>query len=204
MKAIKKIATYVGLGVFGAISAGALAGCFSSDDKSSLNENVKQGAFVILEEIAPNKYKVLEEYPSSETRVVLKGLDGSERMLSQAEIDEILKAENEKIQNGTSGLTNQNAAMSSGGMSLGETILASAAGAILGSWIGSKLFNSPAYNATRQSAYKSPSAYTRSVNSFSAAKSGAGSAKTSSGKSGFFGSSSSGSSSAKSSSSFGS
>lgn len=200
MKAIKKIATYVGLGVFGAISAGALAGCFGDDDKSNLNENVKQGAFVILEETAPNKYKVLEEYPSSETRVVLKGLDGSERMLSQAEIDEILKAENEKIQNGTSGLTNQNAAMSSGGMGLGETILASAAGAILGSWIGSKLFNSPAYNATRQSAYKNPSAYTRSVNSFNQAKSGASTAKPSSGKSGFFGSSSSSSSS----SSFGS
>lgn len=204
MKAIKKIATYVGLGTFAAISAGALAGCLDSNDKSSINENVKQGAFVILEETAPNKYKVLEEYPSNETRVVVKGLDGSERILSQAEIDEILKAENEKIQNGTSNLTSHQPQVSSGGMGLGETILASAAGAILGSWIGSKLFNSPAFNSTRQSAYKSPSAYSRSVNSFNSAKAGASAPKASSGKSGFFGSNSSSSSTAKSSSSFGS
>lgn len=40
-----------------------------------------------------------------------------------------------KIDSGTSQLTNP----TGGGLSLGETILASAAGAILGSWIGSKL-----------------------------------------------------------------
>jgi hypothetical protein len=51
-------------------------------------------------------------------------------------------------------------------MSMGEALLASAAGAILGSWIGSKLFNNPNYQNTRKAGYKTPSAYNRSVNSF--------------------------------------
>lgn len=198
MKAIKKVATYVALGGLSAILSGALVGC--GNDGQSVNESIKQGAFVILQETSPGKYKVLEEYPSNETRVVLKSLDGSERILSKEEIDELLKEENAKIDNGTSNLTNGNSSISSGGMSLGETILASAAGAILGSWIGSKLFNSPGYNAMRQTAYKSPSAFSRSVNSFKQAKTGSFAKNASSAKSGFFGSSSKSGSNLKSSS----
>lgn len=198
MKAIKKVATYVALGGLSAILSGALVGC--GNDGQSVNESIKQGAFVILQETSPGKYKVLEEYPSNETRVVLKSLDGSERILSKEEIDELLKEENAKIDNGTSNLTNGNSSISSGGMSLGETILASAAGAILGSWIGSKLFNSPGYNAMRQTAYKSPSAFSRSVNSFKQAKTGSSVKNASSAKSGFFGSSSKSGSNLKSSS----
>ncbi|EEV16629.1 hypothetical protein CAMGR0001_0242 [Campylobacter gracilis RM3268] len=93
--------------------------------------------------------------------------------------------ENAKIDAGTSNLTNQNAQLSSGGMSLGEAILASAAGAIIGSWIGGKLFNNPAYQSQRQTAYKSPSAYSRSVDSFNQAKQQ--NDKARSGRSGFFG-----------------
>ena len=108
----------------------------------------------------------------------------NERLLSQAEIDKLLKEENAKIDAGTSNLTNGNAQMSSGGMSLGEAILASAAGAIIGSWIGSKLFGSPGFNAARQGAYSNPSAYSRSQSSFGGAKTGAASSGA---KSGFFG-----------------
>ena len=62
-------------------------------------------------------------------------------MLSKDEIDKLLAQANAKIDNNTSNLTRtSDAQLSSGGLSLGETILASAAGAILGSWIGSKLF----------------------------------------------------------------
>ncbi|MBF0984634.1 MAG: hypothetical protein HXK63_05835, partial [Campylobacter sp.] len=124
-------------------------------------------------------------------------LDGTERILSDEETKALLAEENAKIDAGTSNLTNQNAQLSSGGMSLGEAILASAAGAIIGSWIGGKLFNNPAYQSQRQTAYKSPSAYSRSVDSFNQAKQQ--NAKARSGKSGFFG----GSKSGKSGGSFG-
>ena len=204
-KHIKKAASYAAVGGFGAVIAAGLAGCGS--DNGGANNNVgsalkeaaqKTGAFVIIEETAPGKYKVLEEYPSSETRVVLKDINGTERVLSKEEMDKLIAEENAKIDAGTSNLTGsnaQNAQLSSGGMSLGETLLASAAGAIIGSWIGNKLFNNPGYQSQRQSAYKNPSAYSRSVDSFNKAKAASSAGKPSGGKSGFFGGSSSSSSS---------
>ena len=198
-KGIKKVASYAAVGGFGAVVIAGLAGCGSNDnggESSALNEAAqKTGAFVIIEETAPGKYKVLEEYPSSETRVVLKDINGTERVLSKEEMDRLIAEENAKIDAGTSNLTNQNAQLSSGGMSIGEALLASAAGAIIGSWIGNKLFNNPGYQAQRQSAYKNPSAYSRSVDSFNKAKATSSAGKSSGGKSGFFGGSSSKSSS---------
>ena len=197
-KGIKKVASYAAVGGFGAVVIAGLAGCGSdngganNNDGSALNEAAqKTGAFVIIEETAPGKYKVLEEYPSSETRVVLKDINGTERVLSKEEMDRLIAEENAKIDAGTSNLTNQNAQLSSGGMSMGEALLASAAGAIIGSWIGNKLFNNPGYQAQRQSAYKNPSAYSRSVDSFNKAKATSSAGKSSGGKSGFFGGSSS-------------
>lgn len=84
-------------------------------------------------------------------------------------------------------------------MSLGETLLASAAGAILGSWIGSKLFNNQNFANQQRGAFSNQSAYQRSVNSFN--KAGTTSSTSSAKKSGFFGG---GSKAASSSSSFGS
>ena len=206
-KHIKKVASYAAVGGFGAVVIAGLTGCGSSDnggESSALNEAAqKTGAFVIIEETAPGKYKVLEEYPSSETRVVLKDINGTERVLSKEEMDKLIAEENAKIDAGTSNLTNpntQNAQLSSGGMSMGEALLASAAGAIIGSWIGNKLFNNPGYQSHRQSAYKNPSAYSRSVDSFNKAKATSSAGKSSGGKSGFFGGSSSKSSSSQSSS----
>ena len=199
-KHIKKVASYAAVGGFGAVVAAGLAGCGSDNggESSALNEAAqKTGAFVIIEETAPGKYKVLEEYPSSETRVVLKDINGTERVLSKEEMDKLIAEENAKIDAGTSNLTGsnaQNAQLSSGGMSLGETLLASAAGAIIGSWIGNKLFNNPGYQSQRQSAYKNPSAYSRSVDSFNKAKATSSAGKSSGGKSGFFSGSSSSSS----------
>ena len=204
MKHIKKIATYAAVGGFGAIVMAGLAGCGSNDggDENALNEVAqKNGAFVIIEEGAPGVYKILEEYPSTETRVVLKDINGTERVLSKDEIDKLLAQANANIDNGTSNLTKtSDAQLSSGGLSLGETILASAAGAILGSWIGSKLFGNQNFQATRQNSYKNPSAYTRSVDSFNKQKAANSAARSSGGKSGFFGG---GSKLGSSSSSFG-
>ncbi|MCZ6111614.1 UPF0323 family lipoprotein [Campylobacter ureolyticus] len=181
---VKKIAAYSLVGGLGLVLAGGLAGC----DNGTVNEQqAQQGAFVVIEETAPGKYKILEEFPSAETRIILKQLDGTEKVLTKEEMDALIRAENQKIENGTSNLTNPNAQISSGGMGLGEVLLTSVAGAMIGSWIGSKLFNNPAYQNQRQNAYKNPSAYQRSVNSFNNAKKTGASSKKTSGKSGFFG-----------------
>ena len=187
MKHIKKFKELASKGALAAIMATGLAGCNSGGGEQANTAVVKQNATVFIEK-TDQGYKIADEFPSNETRVFLREKDAegkmNERLLSQAEIDKLLKEENAKIDAGTSNLTNGNAQMSSGGMSLGEAILASAAGAIIGSWIGSKLFGSPGFNAARQGAYSNPSAYSRSQSSFGGAKTGAASSGA---KSGFFG-----------------
>ncbi|EAK8033435.1 hypothetical protein E7Q26_09015 [Campylobacter jejuni] len=201
MKKIKKIIQIGMIGGLAAVAGGALAGCGSNNDNAdTLNQAANvQGAFVIIEETAPGQYKIKDQYPSDETRVVLKDLNGTERILSKEEMDALIKEEAAKIDNGTSNLTKDNGQISSGGLSLGETLLASAAGAILGSWIGSKLFNNQIFANQQRGAFSNQSAYQRSVNSFN--KAGTTSSASSAKKSGFF---SGGSKAASSSSSFGS
>lgn len=187
MKHIKKFKELASKGALAAIMATGLTGCNAGQSEQANTAVVKQNATVFIEK-TDRGYKIADEFPSNETRVFLREKDAegnmNERLLSQAEIDKLLKEENAKIDAGTSNLTNGNAQMSSGGMSLGEAILASAAGAIIGSWIGSKLFGSPGFNAARQGAYSNPSAYSRSQSSFGGAKTGAASSGA---KSGFFG-----------------
>jgi hypothetical protein len=111
--------------------------------------------------------------------VILRDLEGNERILSKEELDALVAKEAKKIEANQSPLVNPQ--IHSGGMSLGETILASAAGAIIGSWIGSRLFNNPTYQNQRQRSYKSPTVFQRSQNSFNKKRT-----KTLSKKSGFF------------------
>jgi hypothetical protein len=166
---LRKISNYAVVGGLGALLVANLAGCGDKKEDNN-NQNVfkeanqKQGAFVVIQEVAPKQYKIVDEYPASETRVILKSLDGSEKILSKEELDKLIKEADKKIEENKSPLTNPE--MSSGGMSLGETILASAAGAILGSWIGSKLFNNPTYQNQRARSYKSPTVMQRSKDSF--------------------------------------
>lgn len=155
---LNKISSYAAVGSL--LSLSMFIGCQEKSDTKP------QNAFVLLQEVAPGKYKVLEESPSSTTTVVLQQLDGTKRVLSKEEIDEVLKQADKNINEGNSPLTNQSL-LSSGGLGLGEAILASAAGAILGSWIGNKLFSSPGYQNFKKSAYVSPQAYSRSASSFS-------------------------------------
>ncbi|RAZ54691.1 UPF0323 family lipoprotein [Campylobacter hyointestinalis] len=187
LKDIGKISGLSAILVFGLASCGNESNS-SSSGSGAINEATnKQGATVFVEKNSDGSYKIADEFPSNETRVFLRepGENGQmqERLLSAAELDKLMQEENAKIDAGTSNLTN--ASVSGGGMSLGETILASAAGAIIGSWIGSKLFNSPGYQNQRQTAYKNPSAYNKSVNSFN--KASTSSSKATSSKSGFFG-----------------
>ncbi|MCD8545583.1 MAG: UPF0323 family lipoprotein [Sulfurospirillum cavolei] len=212
MKYVRKISDYMIAGGLGVLVVAGLQGCDSKDDnKNALAEAAKtQGATVIVDETAPGVYKIAEEYPSSGgTRVVVRGLDGTERLLSQSEIDALVQDEAKKIDNNTSALTNPQ--MSSGGMGLGGVLLSSIAGAMIGSWIGNKLFGNANYQNQRATTYKTPQAYTRSSTSFNkpAATTTPSSSATKSsgffgGSSGTSGSSSSGSSSSSTPSSYGS
>jgi len=193
MKYLKKVSDYAVAGGVGALLIAGLSGCQQkSDDRAYQGEAKPKGAFVIIEETAPGKYKVKDEFPADETRIVLKKLDGTEKVLTKEEMDELIKEEAAKIDKGTSELTQPNAEVTSqnGGMSLGSAILASAAGAIIGSWIGSKLFGNSNYQNNRKAGYKNPSTYSRSTKSFNKPRK----STARSGRSGFFGSKSTSSS----------
>ncbi len=174
------MATATGLG---ALLATGMTGCFSNNQQQQ-EENKAQNAFVIIEETAPGRYQIKDEFPADETRIVLKQLDGTERVLTKPEMDALVAEEAAKIDNGTSNLTKeQNPQMSQqGGMGLGEVLLSSIAGAMIGSWIGSKLFGNQNFQNNRKAGYKSPSTYAKSQKSFNNPKK-----SSSSKRSGFFG-----------------
>ena len=190
---LKKISNYAIVGGLGATLITSFAGCEDRNNNNSQNGGAitdasqKQGAFVIVEKNPQGGYLIVDEFPSTSTTIVLRE-DGKERILSKSEIDSLVAQEAQKIDNGTSNLTNpQNAQVSGGGMSLGETLLASAAGAMIGAYIGNKLFNNSNYQSQRRTNYKSPSTYSKSVNSFNKAKTSASKSSSSTKKSGFFG-----------------
>lgn len=189
MRYIRKISDYMIAGGIGVMVIASMQGCDQKEEnKNALSDAAKtQGALVIVDEISPGQYKIAEEYPSSTTRVIVRKPDGSERILTQTEIDALVQEEAKKIDNNTSALTNSS--IGSGQMGLGGILLSSIAGAMIGSWIGGKLFNNPTYQNQRATNYSSPQAYSRSSTSFNKPMS---TSTTSSGvakSSGYFGSS---------------
>ena len=111
----RKIADFAMVGSSSALVLVALLGCdnpreqdFVSSNQTSNSQTpsqaIKQGAFVIVEEQLDGSYKVLEEYPSATTRVVVRDKSGAERILSDEEVDELIKKEAARVENGTSEL----------------------------------------------------------------------------------------------------
>lgn len=163
---LKQVSNYAMVGGLGALLLTNFTGCGnnSSNEQDSVftNASQKQGAFVVVEKNA-NGYQIVDEFPAQKTTIVLRE-NGTERILSQKEIDALMAQEAQKIDNGTSNLTNSQ--VSGGGLSLGEVLLASAAGALIGGFIGNKLFNNQNFQQQRRTSYKSPQTYSRSVDSF--------------------------------------
>lgn len=187
MKIVRKASDYAIAGGVGLLVVLGLQGCEEKRDEAAFTQaSQAQGAFVVIGEEPGGGYTILDEYPSDVTRVILRTLDGKERILSDAELQALVAEEAKKIEAGTSVLTNER--LSSGSMGLGEIVLASMAGAMIGSWIGGRLFNSPAYQQQRQSAYKNPQTYSRSVDSFQKTRATS-TTSTTPKRSGFFGSS---------------
>jgi len=174
-KYIKKISNYAIVGGMGALIMTSMQGCSdtptdaqtSKEGTNAMEEaSKKEGAFVVVEEKPKGEYKIVDEHPADKTTIILRDENGTEKILTQPEIDKLVKEAEVKIDNNTSNLTKPASEVSSGGMSLGETLLASAAGAMIGAYIGNKLFNNQNYNQNRQMNYRSPQTYQRSVSSF--------------------------------------
>ena len=184
IKTLKELAKKGGLATFLILGLNACNDNSNQNNQSNgtfTNASQQEGAFVIVEKALDGSYKIADEFPAAKTTIVLRNPDGTERILSQEEIDKLVKEEEAKIDAGTSPLTNPE--MSSGGMGLGGVLLSSIAGAMIGSWLGNKLFNNQNFQNQKAAQYKSPQTYSKSQSSFNKPSSTAGAAK----QSGFFG-----------------
>lgn len=161
MKHIKKAISYSIAGSLGLTVIAALNGCGKPSQPpqqqgslAELNaEQQQQNLFLVIEQTgtAPDTYKLLEKHPTDgPTRAILRGMDGKERFLTQEELKKIADQEAAKVEAGTSRLT-QDPSMHGGGLSLGETILAAAAGSLIGGMLANKLMGNPNYQRTQQS-----------------------------------------------------
>ncbi len=192
-KHIKRVSSYSMIGGLSALVLAGIQGCGDSgvdhaqQQATQQQQLVKEGATVTIEKQANGAYKIIDEAPSVKTRVIVVE-DGKERILTQDEIDKLVKEEEAKVDAGTSKLTqNPEEVKEAGGMGLAGTLMASMAAGMVGSYLMNKLMNNQNYQQNRRTTYKSPQTYSRSQSSFKKAKAAAKSAKSRSPKkSGFF------------------
>ncbi len=162
---IKKISNYAIVGSMGALVIASLTGCGDNPqdnkpEEQAQNQGIKkEGATVTIQETInkdTNKstYKIIDEIPSATTRVILRDANGTERILTQAEIDKLVKEEEKRVENGTSALTKSpEEVKDSGGLGLAGTLMASMAGGMLGGYLMNKLMNNQNYQQNRRMSY---------------------------------------------------
>ena len=186
MKYITSIGSGIMLGTTGALMMSVLSGCEAPQEE-------QKNRFLVIEQQADGKYVVVEEMPTDgPNRAIIRERDENgmvrERFMNEDEMRALAQQEYQRVQNGTSETMQENSG--GAGMGLAGTILAVAAGSLLGNMIGNALMNNKnfAQNATNsnRSAY-SRSAAAKSAKSSSTKKSFFGSTSKSSSKSSFFG-----------------
>ncbi len=158
---IKQILSYSMVGSLGLTIVASLQGCGEKQDANtspatnagniSDAANAEQGLFLVIQQTGtnPDTYELQEKYPSgSGTRAILKDMNGNERVLDEAELKAIAESEAKRFEEGSSQLAQP--AAENQGLSLGETILASAAGALIGGMIANKLMGNSNYQQHQQ------------------------------------------------------
>lgn len=160
-----------------------------------LPQEEQKNRFLVIEQQANGKYVVIEEMPTDgPNRAIIRERDANdnvvERFMNEDEMKALAEQEYQRVQNGTSETLQENSG--GAGMGLAGTILAVAAGNLMGNMIGNALMNNK--NFSRNAASTNRSAYSRSAagkasRSSSSKKSFFGGSKTSSRTSsgGFFG-----------------
>jgi hypothetical protein len=155
MKNISSLAGGVLLGSAGVMMMGALSGCEAPQQKV-------QNKFLIIEQQANGKYVVVEEMPTEgPSRAIIRERDAdgnvNERFMNEAEMKALAEQEYQKVQSGTS----ETMQSGGGGMGLAGTILAVAAGSLMGNMIANSLMKNN--NFSKRSSSVNKSAYSRSA-----------------------------------------
>lgn len=160
IKHIYTIASGVALGSAGVIMMSVLGGCESSQQKEQVGKN----KFLVIEQQADGKYIVVEEMPTEgPNRAIIREIDENgnktERFMNEDEMKKLADQEYKKVQDGSS--ETLKSGEGSAGMGLAGTILAVAAGSLLGNMIGNALMNNK--NFANKSSAVNKSAYSRSA-----------------------------------------
>jgi len=155
---LSSLATGVVLGTFGIAISTTLTGCQQKQQEA-------QNKFLVIEQQPNGKYIVVEEMPTQgPTRAIIRQKDANghvtERFMNEEEMKKLAEQEYQKVENGTSETLQENS--QGEGMGLASTILAVAAGSLLGNMIGNSLMNNKAFSRNAASANRS--AYSRSPN----------------------------------------
>jgi len=145
------------LGTTGALMMSVLTGCEAPQEEA-------KNRFLVIEQQTNGKYIVIEEMPTDgPNRAIIREKDSSgnitERFMNEAEMKALAEQEYQKVQNGTSETLQENSG--GAGMGLAGTILAVAAGSLMGNMIGNALMNNK--NFSRNAATSNRSAYSRSA-----------------------------------------
>ncbi|MBD3800748.1 MAG: hypothetical protein IE886_04710 [Campylobacterales bacterium] len=136
MKHVKAIASGLYLGTAGITMMSVLSGCVQEQQEP-------KNRFLVVEQQPSGKYVVVEETPTEgPNRAIIRSYDANgtmtERFMNEAEMKALAEQEYAKMQAGQSEL---NQAPQGEGMGLAGTILAVAAGSLLGNMIGNALMN---------------------------------------------------------------
>lgn len=170
MRHIKRVLSYSMVGSLGLAVVANLQGCTPEGPEDqqdsgagSLQSDMQhENFFLVIEQTSanPDTYMLAEKHPTEgATRAVLRDMEGNEKIMSEAELKEFAEAEAAKVEAGTSNLTQENSATSGGGLSLGETILAAAAGSLIGGMIANKLANNSNFRQNQRGNSRPGAAY---------------------------------------------
>ena len=159
MSYIRSLANGVMLGSMSVLVASVATGCSSSKE-----EQQAQNKFLVIEQLSNGKYVVVEEIPTTgPTRAIIRerGPDGQvhERLMTEEEMRRLAEQEYQRVQEGTSETVQPGGGE---GMGLAGTILAVAAGSLLGNMIANSLMNNA--NFRQRASTVNRSAYSRSAN----------------------------------------
>ena len=162
-KHIYSLVSGVALGSAGIAMMSVLGGCESTQQQEEQSQQKQQNKFLVIEKQGDGKYVVVENMPTDgPSRAIIREKDANgnmvERFMNEEEMKKLAEQEYQKVQEGTS--ETLKSGEGSAGMGLAGTILAVAAGSLLGNMIGNALMNNK--NFASRSATASQSAYNRS------------------------------------------
>jgi hypothetical protein len=160
MRHIKKAVSYSIAGSLGLGVIACLQGCSDqgptppngSGFGAGQSVGIEQDYFMVIEQTgsAPDTYRLVEKHATTgPTRAILRTPDGNERFMSEAELQAIAAEEAARVEAGTSRLT-QDPSMTAGGLSLGETLVAAAAGSLIGGMLANRLAGNANFQRTQQ------------------------------------------------------